>query len=134
MIQIVAMDNIEIHQKTTDYEINIVPIESDNGFTSFTGKEIRPVMGHKTTISCVLKNVPHEKAQDIARIVKQKEFDLTYTTPLSITNKFRCTKYGTVPKCSDPREKNPLVTDKITWNISLSLESTDIAADGGDGL
>lgn len=134
MIQIVAMNNIEIHQKTTDYEISIVPVESDNGFTSFTGKEIRPVMGHKTTISCVLKNVPHEKAQDIARIVKQKEFDLTYTTPLSITNKFRCTKYGAVPKCSDPREKNPLVTDKITWNISLTLESADLAADGGDGL
>ena len=128
------MDGIEIHQKTTDYEISIVPVESDNSFTSFSGKEVRPIMGHKTTISCTLKNVPHAKAQDIARMVKQKEFDLTYTTPLTITNKFRCTKYCAIPKCSDPREKNPLITDKITWNISLSLESADIAADGGDGL
>ncbi len=134
MIQIVAMNGVEIHQKTTDYEIDIIPVQSDNKFTAQNGKEICKLMGHKTTISCVLKNVPHATAQRIAEIIKENEFDLTYTTPLKITNKFRCTKYSATPKCSDPREKNPLVTNKITWNISLSLESTDIAADSGDGL
>lgn len=134
MIQIVALGNVEIHEKTTDYEIDISPVESNNSFTAFDGKEVRLVMGHKTMISCTLRGVPHPKAQDIARIVKSDNFDLTYTTPLRITSKFRCTKYNAVPKNSDPREKNPLITDKITWNISLTLESTEIAADGGDGL
>ena len=134
MVQIVALGDVEIHEKTTDYEIDISPVDSSNGFTTFDGKEIRPVMGHKTTISCNLKGVPHAKAQDIARIVKAKDFDLTYTTPLKVTSKFRCTKYNAVPKNSDPREKNPLITDNITWNISLTLESAEIAADDGDGL
>lgn len=133
MIQIVALGDIEIHEKTTDYEVDVSPVESSSGFTDVSGNEIRRIIGHKTTISCTLRGVPHAKAQDIARIVKTNEFDLTYTTPLAITNKFRCTKYNAVPKCSDPRQKNPLVTDKITWNISLTLESASIAADG-DGL
>lgn len=134
MIQIVALGDVEIHEKMTDYEIDISPVESSNGFTAFDGREIRPVMGHRTVISCNLKGVPHAKAQDIARIVKTKDFDLTYTTPLKITSRFRCTEYNAVPKSSDPRQNNPLITDKITWNISLTLESTDIAADDGDGL
>lgn len=133
MIQIVALGDIEIHEKTTDYEVDVSPVESSSGFTDVSGNEIRRIIGHKTTISCTLRGVPHAKARDIARIVKTNEFDLTYTTPLAITNKFRCTKYNAVPKCSDPRQKNPLVTDKITWNISLTLESASIAADG-DGL
>lgn len=134
MIQIVAMDGINIHEYATDYSLDITRVESDNFFTAANGKEIRKLMGHKTVISCTLKKVPHAVAQQIAGIVKQNEFDLSYTTPLEITNKFRCTKYSPTPKNSDPREKNPLVTDKITWNISLTLESADIAADGGDGL
>lgn len=134
MIQIVAMDGINIHEYATDYSLDITRVESDNLFTAANGKEIRKLMGHKTVISCTLKKVPHAVAQQIADIVKQNEFDLSYTTPLAITNKFRCTKYSPAPKNSDPREKNPLVTDKITWNISLTLESADIAADGGDGL
>ena len=128
------MDGINIHEYATDYSLDITRVESDNFFTAANGKEIRKLMGHKTVISCTLKKVPHAVAQQIAGIVKQNEFDLSYTTPLEITNKFRCTKYSPTPKNSDPREKNPLVTDKITWNISLTLESADIAADGGDGL
>lgn len=134
MIQIVAMNGINIHEYATDYSLDITRVESDNFFTAANGKEIRKLMGHKTVISCTLKKVPHAVAQQIAQIVRQDSFDLSYTTPLEITNKFRCTKYSPTPKNSDPREKNPLVTDKITWNISLSLESTDTAADGGDGL
>lgn len=134
MIQIVAMDGINIHKYATDYSLDITRVESDNFFTATNGKEIRKLMGHKTVISCTLKKVPHAVAQQIAGIVKQNEFNLLYTTPLEITNKFRCTKYSPTPKNSDPREKNPLITDKITWNISLTLESADIAADGGDGL
>lgn len=133
MIQIVALDDIKIHEKTTDYEINVSPVMSDNKFTDISGNELHRIMGHKTKIYCNLKGVPHVKAQDIARIVKKDDFNLTYTTPLLITNKFRCTKYDAVPKCSDPRQKNPLITDKITWNISLTLESVSIA-DNGDGL
>lgn len=134
MIQIVALGDIEIHEKTTDYEIDVSPAESSNGFTDVSGEEIHRIMGHKTTISCKLKDVLHVKAQDIARIVKKDEFDLTYTTPLKITNKFRCTKYNAVPKCTDPHEKNPLITENVTWNISLTLESASIADDDGDGL
>lgn len=134
MIQIVAMDGINIHEYATDYSLDITRVESDNFFKSSDGREIRKLMGHKTTISCTLKKVPHAVAQQIAGIVRKNEFDLSYTTPLEITNKFCCTRYNPTPKNSDPREKNPLITDKITWNISLTLESTEIAADGGDGL
>ena len=133
MIQIVAMDGIKIHTYATDYDVNITRIESKNSFTAENGDEIRRLMGHKTVISCTLKKVPHLVAQEIAKIVKQEHFDLTYTTPLEITKNFCCTRYNPTPKCSDPRQKNPLITDKITWNILLTLESTNIAADG-DGL
>lgn len=133
MIQIVAMGDIEIHKYATDYDVNITRIESDNAFKTADGKEIKKLMGHKTIISCTLKKVPHAKAQEIAKIVKQESFDLTYTTPLKLTTRFKCTRYSPTPKCADPRQKNPLITDKITWNILLTLESVDNAADG-DGL
>lgn len=136
MIQIVAMDGIEIHKYATDYDVNFTRIESDNTFKSVSGKEIKKLMGHRTVISCTLKKVPHDKAQEIAEIVKQDSFELTYTTPLELTNQFKCTRYNPSPKCADPRQKNPLITDKITWNILLTLESVDTTAadDSGDGL
>lgn len=134
MIQIVAMGGISIHKYATDYDVNNTRIESDNAFKSVSGKDIKKLMGHKTVISCTLKKVPHTEAQEIAKIVKQDSFELTYTTPLELTKKFKCTRYNAAPKNSDPRQKNPLITDKITWNILLTLESVDIAADGGNGL
>lgn len=134
MIQIVAMNGINIQDYATDYSLDITRVESDNFFKAANGREIRKLMGHKTVISCTLKKVPHAVAQKIAEVVKQNEFELAYTTPLGLAKKFCCTRYNPTPKNSDPREKNPLVTDKITWNISLTMESTDIAADGGDGL
>lgn len=135
MIQIVAMDGIEIHKYAADYDVNFTRIESDNAFKSVSGREIKKLMGHKTVISCTLKKVPHAKAQEIAEIVKRDSFELTYTTPLELTNQFKCTRYNPSPKCADPRQKNPLITDKITWNILLTLESVDTtAASGGDGL
>lgn len=134
MIQIVAMGGIEIHKYATDYDVDITRVESNNIFTAENGNEIRRLMGHKTVISCTLKKVPHAVAQEIAKIVKQDNFELTYTTPLEITKSFCCTRYNPTPKCADPRQKNPLITDKITWNILLTLESASIAADNGDGL
>lgn len=133
MIQIVAMDGIEIHKYAADYSVDFTRIESDNVFKSVSGKDIKKLMGHKTVISCTLKKVPHAEAQEIAKIVKQDSFNLVYTTPLELTRQFKCTRYNPTPKCSDPRQKNPLITDKITWNILLTLEAVDIAADG-DGL
>ena len=135
MIQIVAMDGIEVHKYATDYSINISRVESDTQFKAVNGKQIHKLMGHETIISCTLKGVPHAVAQEIAKIVTRDSFELKYTTPLEITKSFCCTKYNPTPKCSDPRQKNPLITDKITWNILLTLQSSDItAADGGDGL
>lgn len=134
LIQIVALNGINIHNYATDYSLDITRVESDNFFKSSNGKEIHKLMGHKTVISCTLQKVPHAVAQDIAEVVKLNEFNLAYTTPLEITKKFCCTRYNPTVKNSDPREKNPLITDKITWNISLTLESTDLAADDGDGL
>lgn len=133
MIQIVAMDGIEIHEYATDYDVDITRIESENAFKTVNGKDVRKLMGHKTVISCTLKKVPHSEAEKIAEIVKQDSFMLTYTTPLEISKQYKCARYNSTPKCSDPRQKNPLITDKMTWNILLTLESVDIAADG-DGL
>ena len=134
MIQIVAMDGVNIHEYATDYSLDITRVESDNAFKSSNGKEIRKLMGHKTVISCKLEKVPDAVAKEIAAVVMQNEFYLTYTTPLEITKKFCMTRYNPTPKNTDPRQKNPLITENITWNISLTLESTEIAADGGDGL
>lgn len=136
MIQIVAMDGIEIHKYATDYSINISRVESDNQFKSVNGGQIHKLMGHETVISCTLRKVPHAVAQEIAKIVTRDSFELTYTTPLEITKKFCCTKYNPTPKCADPRQKNPLITNNITWNIMLTLRSADLTAaeDNGDGL
>lgn len=135
MIQIVAMDGIEIHKYATDYSISISRVESDNQFKASNGKQIRKLMGHETVISCTLKKVPHAVAQEIAKIVTRDSFELKYTTPLEITKSFCCKSYNPTPKCTDPRQKNPLITDKITWNIGLTLQATDISADNdGDGL
>jgi len=133
VIQILA-GTVELHTLITDYKIDVYPVTSGNNFTAFDGSEVCGIMGHKTKIQCTLKKVPHDIAQKIAEIVKRESFELTYTTPIEVTNIFRCTDYSAEPKCSDPRQKNPLITDKITWNISLTMESTDIAANGGDGL
>lgn len=135
MIQIVAMDGIEIHKYATDYSIDFSRVESDNQFKTVNGKRIRKLMGHETIISCTLKKVPHAVAREIAKIVKQDSFELKYTSPIELTKKFCCTRYKPTPKCADPRQKNPLITDKITWNIELTLRSSDISADNdGNGL
>lgn len=134
MIQIIAMNDINIHEYATDYSLDITRVDSDNVFKASNGKEIRKLMGHKTVISCTLQKVPDAIAKQIATITGQNKFNLTYTTPLEITKKFCCSKYNATIKNSDPRQKNPLITDNITWNISLTLESTEIAADSGDGL
>lgn len=133
MIQVLA-GKIPLHGLITAYRINVVPVTSDNGFTAYDGTAVNPVKGHKTVIECTLGKVPHATAQSIAEIVSINEFDLTYTTPIEITNKFRCTKYDAAPKNTDPRQKNPLLTDNVTWNISMTLESTDIGAALGGGL
>lgn len=130
MIQVLA-GTIALHKYITDYSINVASAESANSFTRYDGKIISPSYGHKTTISCTLKKVPHDTAENIAEVVKSDSFSLTYTTPIETTSTFKCTKYNAVPKCSDPREKNPLVTDNITWNITMTLESTDYGGSGG---
>ena len=78
-----------------------------------------------------MEKVPHAAAQEIASIVNKSSFELTYTSPISITENFKCTKYNAVPKSSDPKQKNPLITDNISWTLSMTLESSDI---GGGGL
>ena len=47
MIQIVALNGINIHEYATDYSLDITRVESDNFFTATNGKEIRKLMGHK---------------------------------------------------------------------------------------
>lgn len=130
MIQVLA-GSIALHKYITDYSIDVTPAESANSFTRYDGKVIKSSYGYKTVISCTLKKVPHDIAESIAEIVKSDSFSLTYTTPIETTSTFKCTKYNAVPKCSDPREKNPLVTDNITWNITMTLESADYGGSGG---
>lgn len=130
MIQVLA-GTIALHKYITDYSIDVTPAESANSFTRYDGKVIKSSYGYKTVISCTLKKVPHDIAESIAEIVKSDSFSLTYTTPIETTSTFKCTKYNAVPKCSDPREKNPLVTDNITWNITMTLESADYGGSGG---
>lgn len=133
MVQVLAGE-IPIHEYATDYDITVTPIESDNTFPDVNGKKIGKIQGYETVVSCTLKKVPHNIAVEIAKIVKAEEFDLTYTTPISITEKFKCTKYEAAPKSSDPREKNPLNTDKITWNISVIFKSVGGDDENADGL
>lgn len=131
MIQILA-ENVPLHDYITSYDINTVPIISDNVFTDVSGNKIEKLLGYDTKISCTLEKVPHDFAEKIATVIKKEQFELTYTTPIKITNIFRCTNYEAKPKSSDPREKNPLMTDNITWTISISMEAVHTA--DSDGL
>lgn len=129
MIQVIA-NGIEIHGYITDYKINVSPIESGNSFTAYDGNPVVAVSGYKTVIDCTLTKVPQAYAEKIAEIVTAGSFDVTYTTPVEITGKFRCKKYNAVPKSSDPRQKNPLITENVTWNISMTLECVAADPDG----
>lgn len=131
MIQIIAED-IPLHEYITSYDIDAAPIISDNAFTDVSGNKVGKILGYDTKISCTLEKVPHELAEKIAAVIKKEQFEMTYTTPIKITNIFRCTRYEAKPKSSDPREKNPLMTDNITWTISISMEAVNTS--GGDGL
>lgn len=131
MIQIIA-ENIPLHEYITSYDINASPIISDNTFTDVSGNKVVKILGYDTKISCTLEKVPHEFAARIASALKKEQFELTYTTPIKTTNIFRCTRYEATPKSSDPREKNPLMTDNITWTISVSMEAVNTA--DSDGL
>ena len=135
MIQITT-NGIDLHKYVVNrgYRVNVAPVTSGQSFTAHNGEVINAVQGHKTTINLELKNVPHTVATEIAATVQKEKFELTYTTPIAITEEFCCKKYDAAPKGSDPRQKNPLVTDNITWDISLSFESASIAATDGDGL
>lgn len=130
MIQVIA-EGIALHTYITSYDISVSPVYSGNKFTCYDGKEISGIMGYKTVIQCKLEKVPHSDAENIASVVNQESFELTYTSPVSITRKFKCTKYNAVPKSTDPRQKNPLITDNITWTITMTLESSDIGSMGG---
>lgn len=130
MIQIIA-ENIPLHPYITSYDIAVTPVYSGSKFTRYDGVDKSSVMGQKTVIQCKMEKVPHAAAQEIASIVSKSSFELTYTSPISITQQFKCTKYNAVPKSSDPKQKNPLITDNITWTLSMTLESADI---GGGGL
>ncbi len=135
MIQLTAL-GVDIHKYTVNgsYRVNVTPVTSGNGFTAQDGTVFSAIQGHKTTISCELKSVPHAVAEQIAATVQADKFELAYTTPITITEFFRCTKYDAQPKFTDPRQKDPSVTENITWNISLSMESASIAATDGDSL
>ncbi|MGN1101922.1 MAG: hypothetical protein ACI4RG_06985 [Huintestinicola sp.] len=130
MIQVIA-EGIALHTYITSYDIDVSPVYSGNKFTRYDGKDISGIMGYKTIIQCKLEKVPHADAENIASVVNKDSFALTYTSPISITSDFKCTKYNAVPKSTDPRQKNPLITDNITWTISMTLESSDIGASGG---
>ena len=130
MIQIIA-ENIPLHPYITSYDIAVTPVYSGSKFARYDGVDKSGIMGQKTVIQCKMEKVPHAEAQDIASIVNKSSFELTYTSPISITENFKCTKYNAVPKSTDPRQKNPLITDNITWTLSMTLESADI---GGGGL
>lgn len=131
MIQIKA-DSAELHPYITAYALNIQPVEGDNSFTDANGNVVKEILGYKAVVSCTLEKVPHAVAQSIAAVMQKENFKLVYTTPAPASGQFCCTKYDVKPKNSDPREKNPLITEKITWTINLTLESTEyVAADSG---
>ncbi len=132
MIQVIA-NEIELHGLISDYSISVTPIESGHSFKSYNGTSVSAVSGYKTVIDFAMVKVPHATAQRIAEIVTAKDFDVTYTTPIEITGRFCCVKYEAAPRSSDPRQKNPLITDNITWDISMQI-SSEAAVSGSDGL
>lgn len=129
MIQI-KIGNLEISGYITNYNIAVSPVDGGNTFEDINGNIISDIRGYKTTISCNLEKVPHNIAQSIAALTSS-ENEVTYTTPAELSGRFRFTKYTASPKNGDPRQKNPLITDNITWNISLTLESVNYGTGGG---
>lgn len=133
MIQVIA-GGISLHPYITSYDVDIKPNTSGNNFTAHDGVQIAKVMGHTTVISLTMEKVPHGTAKAVAEVVKAESFEMTYTSPIVITSNFKCTKYNAKPKNADPRQKNPLITDNLTWTIQLTVESADSGENDGGGL
>lgn len=133
MIQIIA-GGINIHPYVTAYSLDVAPITSNNSFTAHNGEQIAKSMGHVTTIRLTLDKVPHAVAETIAMIMQAESFEMTYTSPVAITNDFKCTNYAAKPKNADPRQKNPLITEGLTWSIDLTVESVNNGKNVGGGL
>lgn len=124
MVQLI-IGSTDISAYITDYGVKAVPVEeSQNSFTDKDGKEHKAILGFKTSISVSLRKLPSSTAAALKTTIEGGEFSATYSTPLTATTAFICTNY-------DARRFCPTQSAEL-WNISLTLESTDLT--GSDGL
>lgn len=124
---------IAVQDFIEEYKIDISPVHGDNSFTDINGEEVQDYLGDRITLSLSLGAVPHTLAAQLADILNAESVEVEYTTPAPAVSKFKKTAYSAVCSGSDPEEEDYEKTDKIEWDISVTLESTE-AASGGDRL
>lgn len=132
MVQVIA-GGISLHPYITSYNVDVKPIPGTT-FTAHDGQLIAKNKGYTTVIGMKLEKVPHAVAEEFASVVAAENFEMTYTSPIALTKAFRCTDYNAKPKNADPRQKNPLITDNLTWTVDLTVESVDGGNADGGGL
>ncbi|MGN0598888.1 MAG: hypothetical protein ACI4JK_03240 [Oscillospiraceae bacterium] len=128
-----VIGGVDVQKWIEEYKIDISPVYGGNSFTDVNGEEMQDYLGDKITLRLSLGAVPHEQAAQLADILNKDSVEVEYTTPAPAVSKFKKTAYSAVCSDADPDETDYEVTDRIEWDINVTLEST-IAASGGDRL
>lgn len=102
------------------YSVTLQPEGGGNDFTTANGETVGSSIGDRVIIAAELVNVPDEYARVISNAVSAAEFEVTYSTPCTATEKFRKTSYKAYAK------------QKATkWDISLTITSAALINRGG---
>lgn len=125
---------VNVQEYITEYSCDFLPEFSNNDFKTVNGKHINKKMGDNVVLNIRLEEVPTNISLALASALEADEVYVDYTTPLPRRQKFYKTSYRAECDDADPDNTDFTETDGILWNISLTLHSVDIAADGGDGL
>lgn len=128
-----VIGGVDVQKWIEEYKIDISPVYGGNGFTDINGEEVQDYLGDKITLRLSLGEVPHPAAAQLADILNTESVKVEYTTPAPAVSQFKKTAYSAACYDADPYETNYEVTDRIEWDINVTLEST-IAASSGDRL
>ena len=128
-----VIGGVDVQKWIEEYKIDISPVYGGNSFTDVNGEEVQDYLGDKITLRLSLGAVPHPAAAQLADILNKDSVEVEYTTPAPAVSKFKKTAYSAVCSDADPDETDYEVTDRIEWDIDVTLESVS-TADSGDRL
>lgn len=131
MINLVVGD-VDVSKYIITYSCESTPIFSENEIPSYTGEKKRRKQGDTVKINARLEEVPDNIAAAVAAALKgvpdgddKGKVNVAYTSPLQSNQDFYTTSFKAECEEGDPQND---------WIITFTLESSDTAADDGDGL